>query len=112
MKRVAIVALVLLGAGLVSGFQWFGGGKDDLTVAMGTDASTFDPHFTTDSATEVLNKNLYNNLVRFNAKMEIVPDLARKWEVSQDGLTWTFDLRDGVKFHDGTAFNAESVKAN
>jgi peptide/nickel transport system substrate-binding protein len=86
--------------------------RDTLTVAIGTDASTFDPHFTTDSATEVLNKNLYNNLVQFNAKMEIVPDLATKWEVSPDGLTWTFDLREGVMFHDGTAFNAEAVKTS
>jgi peptide/nickel transport system substrate-binding protein len=112
MKRIAVLVLIFLGAGFVSGFQWFGGGKDDLTIAIGTDVSTFDPHFATDSATEVLNKNLYNNLVRFTAKMEIVPDLARKWEVSQDGLTWTFDLRDGVKFHDGTPFTAEAVKVN
>lgn len=113
-KRVWMLALAVLlgGAGLVAGCQWFGGSTNDLTVAIGTDASTFDPHFTTDSATEVLNKNLYNNLVRFNAKMEIVPDLATKWDVSPDGLTWSFDLREGVKFHDGTAFTAESVKAN
>ncbi len=89
-----------------------GNSRDTLTVAIGTDASTFDPHFCTDSATEVLNKNLYSNLVRFNPKMEIVPDLATKWEVSTDGLTWTFDLRDGVKFHDGTAFTAEAVRTN
>ena len=106
------LAVLLGGAGLVAGCQWLGSGKNDLTVAIGTDASTFDPHFTTDSATEVLNKNLYNNLVRFNAKMEIVSDLATKWEISPDGLTWIFDLRDGVKFHDGTAFTAEAVKAN
>jgi peptide/nickel transport system substrate-binding protein len=110
--RVATLVALLLVAGLTSGASWFGGGKDELTVAIGTDASTFDPHFTTDSATEVLNKNLYNNLVRFNAKMEIVADLARRWEVSQDGLVWTFDLAEGVKFHDGTAFNADAVKAN
>ncbi len=101
-----VIAVVAGGCG--------GGGsaRDTLTVAIGTDASTFDPHFCTDSATEVLNKNLYSNLVRFNGKMEIVPDLAIKWEVSADGLTWSFDLRDGVKFHDGTAFNADAVKAS
>jgi len=111
-KRLGTLACLLLAAGLLSGASWFGGGTDDLTVAYGTDASTFDPHFTTDSATEVLNKNLYNNLVRFNAKMEIVPDLARRWEVAPDGLAWTFDLREGVQFHDGTAFGAEAVKAS
>ncbi len=101
-----VIAVVAVGCG--------GGGsaRDTMTVAIGTDASTFDPHFCTDSATEVLNKNLYSNLVRFNAKMEIVPDLATKWEVSADGLTWSFDLRDSVKFHDGTAFNADAVKAS
>jgi peptide/nickel transport system substrate-binding protein len=102
---------ILMAVG-VAGYGESASGESQLTVAIGTDASTFDPHFTTDTATEVLNKNLYNNLVRFNAKMEIVPDLATKWVVSPDGLTWTFDLREGVKFHDGTSFNAEAVKVN
>ncbi|MFI5341522.1 MAG: ABC transporter substrate-binding protein, partial [Candidatus Methylomirabilales bacterium] len=104
--------LSMLVAVVAAGCGGAGSSRDTLTVAIGTDASTFDPHFCTDSATEVLNKNLYNNLVRFNANMEIVPDLATKWEVSPDGLTWTFDLRDGVKFHDGTTLNAEAVKTN
>ena len=113
MQRGWVLAIAMLfGVGLIAGCHWFGGGKTDFTVAIGTDASTFDPHFTTDSATEVLNKNLYNNLVRFNAKMEIVPDLATKWAVSPDGLTWTFDLREGVTFHDGTAFDATAVKTS
>ena len=41
----------------------------------------------------------------------IVPDLAEKWEVSSDGLTYTFNLRDGVKFHDGTPFTSADVAA-
>ena len=84
----------------------------ELIVAMGTDASTFDPHFTTDSATEVLNKNIYNNLVRFDADMNLVNDLATDYKVAEDGVTWTFWLREGVEFHDGTPFNAEAVKVN
>ena len=44
---------------------------DELIVLTGSDASTFDPHFCTDSATEIFNKNIFNNLVRFNEEMEI-----------------------------------------
>jgi len=112
MRIVTWLFVATLVAVVAAGCGGGGSARDTLTIATGTDASTFDPHFTTDSATEVLNKSLYNNLVRFNTKMEIVPDLATKWEVSADGLTWTFELRDGVKFHDGTPFNAEAVKTN
>ena len=92
------------------------GGQDGETIAKelivlaGADASTFDPHFCTDSATEIFNKNIYNGLVRFNPDMEIMPDLAKSWTVSEDGLTWTFQLRNDVVFHDGSKFNAEAVK--
>ena len=92
------------------------GGQDGETIAKelivlaGADASTFDPHFCTDSATEIFNKNIYNGLVRFNPDMEIMPDLTKSWTVSEDGLTWTFQLRNDVVFHDGSKFNAEAVK--
>ncbi|MBI4277320.1 MAG: hypothetical protein HY660_02590 [Armatimonadetes bacterium] len=53
---------------------------------------------------------LYDTLVGHNEKMEPTPGLATSWQVADDKVTWTFRLRRGVKFHDGTEFNAEAVK--
>ncbi|QSO51286.1 hypothetical protein JZ785_20990 [Alicyclobacillus curvatus] len=53
--------------------------------------------------------DIYDGLVRFNSKLGFQPDLATSWSVSKDGLTWTFNLRKGVKFQDGTSFNADAV---
>ena len=55
---------------------------------------------------------LYNNLVTYDEKLNVQPDLAESWTVSPDGRRWTFKLRKGVKFHDGTPCNAEAVKFN
>lgn len=60
-------------------------------------------------AYEVMNLN-YNKLISWDENMEVVPDLAKEWDVSEDGLTWTFDLYEGVKWHDGEPFTAEDVK--
>lgn len=60
----------------------------------------------------VLGRNVFDRLVEHNEKLEIVPGLAESWEPNADGSVWTFRLRKGVKFHDGTPFNAEAVKFN
>lgn len=52
---------------------------------------------------------IFNGLVRFDENLEFEPDLAEEWTTSEDGLEWTFTLRQGVKFHDGTDFNADAV---
>lgn len=84
---------------------------DELVILINVDASTFDPHFTVDTPTEMINRNLYNNLVRYNSDMEILPDLAEDWSVSEDGTAYTFHLKQNVLFHDGSKFTAEDVKA-
>jgi len=53
---------------------------------------------------------LYDTLVNHNDKMEPIPGLAESWQVADDKVTWTFKLRKGVKFHDGTDFDATAVK--
>ncbi|HET9658982.1 MAG TPA: ABC transporter substrate-binding protein, partial [Thermomicrobiales bacterium] len=55
---------------------------------------------------------IYNNLVTFDQDLKIIPALAESWEQSEDGLTWTFALRQGVTFHDGTPFDANAVAAH
>ena len=57
---------------------------------------------------------MYDNLIRFNPNdggRTIVPDLAEKWEIAPDGSSYTFHLRKGVKFHDGSDLTADDVVA-
>jgi MarR-like DNA-binding transcriptional regulator SgrR of sgrS sRNA len=56
--------------------------------------------------------NIHNSLLTLDQDLKPVPDLAKKWEVSPDGLIYTFRLHDGMKFHDGTDMDAEAVKWN
>ncbi|MCX6050845.1 MAG: ABC transporter substrate-binding protein [Chloroflexi bacterium] len=82
-----------------------------LRLAFGVTTPHYDIH--QGAAVSVL-CNLYNNLVRLNlvdGLRSVVPDLATSWEMSEDGLIYTFKLREGVKFHDGTPFSADDVVA-
>ena len=57
--------------------------------------------------------NVYDGLVRYKSgTLEVEPALATSWDISDDGTVYTFTLRDGVSFHDGSPFNAEAVKFN
>ncbi len=81
-----------------------------LTFAAGADPDSLDPQNTQSNPGEQVNRMMYENLVRFNAKMQIEPGLAESWTQSADGLVWTFKLRKGVHFHDGTPLDAKAVK--
>ncbi len=70
---------------------------------------TLDPGVQTSSDDAVLIFALYNRLVDLNGAFEVVPELAESWEASDGGKTWTFHLRQGVKFHDGSDFDANDV---
>src|SRR5713101_10066478 len=81
-----------------------------LSFAAGADPDSLDPQNTQSNPGEQVNRMMYENLVRFSAKMQLEPALAESWSSSKDGLTWTFTLRKGVRFHDGTPFDAKAVK--
>lgn len=83
----------------------------ELVLVEGADATSLDPTFATDRPSETAMTHIYNGLVRFKnpSLKEIVPDLAESWTVSQDGLTWTFKLKTGITFSDGSPFNSEAV---
>lgn len=71
------------------------------------DALTLDPHSQNEGPTNDMNGMVYEALVSRNPALELQPELAESWEAADDG--WTFKLRQGVKFHDGSDFTAEDV---
>lgn len=84
-----------------------------LVVGQIAEPQSLDPHVATATNDFRILMNLYEGLVRFtDDTLEVEPALAESWEISDDGLTYTFRLREGVTFHDGTPFNAEAVKFN
>jgi len=73
------------------------------------DASTLLPPLASDAASAAINSLVYNGLVKHDADLTLIGELAESWEVSKDGLTITFKLRRGVKWHDGAPFTAHDV---
>ena len=59
--------------------------------------------------TQMVSGNIYESLLRYDTKLDPQPSLAKSWTISDDGLTYTFTLQDGVKWHDGEAFTAADV---
>ena len=85
--------------------------KDDLTIAIQLEPPHMDPTSAAAGAIDsVLYSNVFEGLTRFMGDGSVVPGLAESWEISEDGLTYTFKLRSGVTFHDGTTMDAEDVK--
>lgn len=85
--------------------------RDTVTVALQLEPPHLDPTSAAAGAIDqVLYSNVFEGLTRFMGDGSVVPGLAESWEISEDGLTYTFRLQDGVTFHDGTTMDAEDVK--
>lgn len=83
-----------------------------LVYGRGADSVGLDPINVTDGESIRVTHNVFETLLEYDQNLELQPKLATEYESSEDGLTWTFKLREGVKFHDGTDFNAEAVVFN
>ncbi|MBO8171451.1 MAG: ABC transporter substrate-binding protein [Bacillaceae bacterium] len=84
-----------------------------MVFGRGADSKSLDPSQVTDGESLAVTKNIFDTLLDYKGQTtQVEPALATEWENSEDGLTWTFKLREGVKFHDGTDFNADAVVFN
>ncbi|MDD4335035.1 MAG: ABC transporter substrate-binding protein [Desulfotomaculaceae bacterium] len=93
-------------AGRIAGIS-----SGQLIYGRSQDAVTLDPAFSQDEESNKVIANIFEGLVRFKpGTTTIEPCLAEGWRVSPDGREWTFLLRKGVKFHDGTPFNSDAVR--
>lgn len=87
--------------------------KKTLVFGRGADSEQLDPSKVTDGESIYVTNQLFDTLVQYKQEnTEVEPSLATEWKTSDDGLTWTFQLRDDVTFHDGTDFTAEDVVYN
>ncbi|WP_281983772.1 ABC transporter substrate-binding protein [Thalassorhabdomicrobium marinisediminis] len=101
----------LLGASVLALSAGMATAQTDITVAIQLEPPNLDPTGGAAQAIDsVLYANVFEGLTRFMADGSVVPGLAESWDISEDGLTYTFHLREGVTFHDGTAMDAEDVK--
>jgi len=106
--RKAILAVAIVG-GLASGSAW---ATKDVTIAVGSNFTSLDPYDANDTLSQAVAKSFYQGLFGFDKNIKLVNVLAESYTVSKDGLVYTIKLHPGVKFSDGTDFNAAAVKVN
>lgn len=115
LRHLIIASLVfILSLGLVACGSDKGGGeeKDNLTIPFNMEpVGDLNPHMYLPSQF-VTQDMVYEGLVFYGENGEIKPSLAESWEISPDGKTYTFKIRKGVKFSDGSDFNAQNVEKN
>ena len=102
--RISAAALALTGGAVAAA-------QSDLTVALQLEPPHLDPTSAAAGAIDsVLYSNVFEGLTRFASDGSIIPGLAKSWEISEDGASYTFHLNAGVTFHDGSSMDAQDVK--
>lgn len=106
---VAVVSLVFLGIAGLGQTPKLGG---EMVIAFGTDPEALDPNRLSSAPAGMVLTHIAETLILMDEQLKLQPLLATSWTVSEDGKTVVLNLRKGVKFHDGTPFDAAAVKAN
>ena len=113
-RLLVLLAGILVLSSCAGGGSTTGGSKQGgtLTIAIGIDPDTMDPMRQTTTTVQNIVQMGVETLVRVDTDGKVQPLLATSWQTSSDGLSWTFNLRPGVKFTDGETFNAAAVKTS
>ena len=106
---IALMAIPLAIALPTAGMAQEDSSGGTLIAATAAEPDQLDPHITSAYTSFQVLENVFDTLVEPDENLEMVPALAETWEVSEDGLTYTFDLRDGVTWHDGSPLLASDV---
>jgi ABC-type transport system substrate-binding protein len=116
MRRLLMLLAAVLGMAGLAGLQSPVGaapGAPDLVIDTGASAVlNLDPIRYRSTAEKNALSLVYEQLTRYDNAMRLQPGLAEAWRVEGDRVTWTFTLRAGVRFHDGTPLTAQAVKVN
>ena len=108
-QKRSVLAVAVLLAAVGSSPAW---AAKDAVIAVASNFTSLDPYDANDTLSQAVAKSFYQGLFGFDKDMKLVNVLADGYQVSDDGLSYTIKLHPGVKFHDGTDFNAEAVKVN
>ncbi|MCA1755048.1 MAG: glutathione ABC transporter substrate-binding protein [Spirochaeta sp.] len=109
LATVAVIASMLIACGPA---EEAAVERDTLTIAIGAEPESLDPVRMTSAPAATVGEHVVERLIYMEEDGSLTPMLATSWESNEDSTVWTFDIREGVTFHDGAPLNAEAVATN